>query len=539
MDWAGRKKSGALLAGLFLAYAAVLLRVRGDFELTSDDGSWVRLARELVKGGDFPLFGLRSSQGIPNSAYAIYLHALSYWLVPGFAGVILGVGLFVLATHALLIRVGNRAGVSGMACSLLFFFTPAFFVFYNQKLWQVCYLPFFITLTLFFAQRYFEYFRARWLVATFFCAGLCSGFHFSGFWLLPAVVLLPLLAPPERHARFSAVLASGVGLCFALTPTLLWCAMHRPSFVTPALAAFFAALFLYWLGPRAPRLVHQALVWVLPTACLGCSWLLGARHSALEGIWGFLDLLPARSPYLEAHVGTGSWNSLQQASFARAISAALLLVTLFLAGSVRRWSTIPPFERFLFYSLWIPLWLFVGSPAFFSEFPHQWYVFLFPGAILAQLLALRGLGKLRVAVVAALLIVSLHSDFKQMKFVEASGGVSWHLASVDSKLAALREVFALSPGARVFAAVNLQRDWWNYDLEGWREAAAQTRPPAIPGPHLLSPTSAVYLFEPGAFFADDNLRKRIEAARPVIRHSARGVEVFEFAGPLPGVGIEL
>lgn len=62
--------SRLVMPSVLLLYAAVLYSFRGNFELTSDDGQWLTMAQHLVNGGNFPLYGVVSSQGIPDLGFA-------------------------------------------------------------------------------------------------------------------------------------------------------------------------------------------------------------------------------------------------------------------------------------------------------------------------------------------------------------------------------------------------------------------------------------------------------------------------------------
>lgn len=514
--------------GLLLAYLAILIYFRGNFELTGDDGRWALLARGVVERKLLTLYGVMGSEGGPNSSLGIYLGALSYWIHPTMASIRAGVLVFVILTHALLIRLGrDLEDVStGLCASLMFFFAPAFFVFYNQKLWQVAYLPFFSTAALFLAVRYVKTRRWRTLAAAYVAAGLCCGLHQASALLLPAVMIAPALIPERDRPGYAQALMNIVLLVLSCAHLLAWCWRARPP-EAPAMAAFLLVPLLCVRGTAwKADWFHPLIVAGLPIAVLCCS-VLDAGFTPLAAVGRLVDLLPGFNAYIAAHVGWsgpvlypwlqtgGPWLSLPVAVFAAYLVHALL-----------RWRELPLEQKLLFYWNWIPVWLLALSGLVFHEYPHQWFVFLFPAPFLAITVTLRRLMRssalpLRwggAAILAAILAAYLLASFTFARFVSRSGGISWHMANLDVKMKVMEWVYSQDSRPKVILVGDPAGQWLGYECTGWTAADWEVRA------HRLEKTGALekrvfYIHEPSGSAQDQKLwprRKDLDAGHLVL-----------------------
>ena len=92
---------------LIVLLAAVLRFGRGDVvEYFHDDAMLATLALELADGLDFPLTGILSSTGIPNSPVSVYFLAIPFALSSNPAGVIHFIMLMERARRRLIVAVG-------------------------------------------------------------------------------------------------------------------------------------------------------------------------------------------------------------------------------------------------------------------------------------------------------------------------------------------------------------------------------------------------------------------------------------------------
>ncbi|MBI5241709.1 MAG: hypothetical protein HY926_14645 [Elusimicrobia bacterium] len=535
---------------LLLVYLPILVHFRGNFELTSDDGMWVLLTRTVVEQKIFTLTGVMGSQGGPNSSLGVYLGAIPYAIHPSIHSICAGVLAFVLLTHVLLLLAGQelRDLSAGVWASLLFFFAPAFFVFYNQKLWQVAYLPFFSTLTLLLALRYVKTRRWQTLAGAYLGVGLCIGLHQGAMLLLPTVLFLPALLPRPARPGYRQMLACLSLLMLSLAHLLTWAWTDN----RPALLALGAVLNLPLLCVRRGI---QAERWFAPAVLLGPPLALAAALAVvpdfhpLAALGRLIDLLPAFNAYIARHVaGDIPVYSPWLHSGGRWLSLPVAVFLAYIAGSLLRWRTLSLPEKVLFCWNWTSLWLLALSGLFFREHPHQWFVFLFPAPFLAIALTLRRptqahAPRLRWAgagLLAALLASYLAASSLYARFVETSGGISWHMANLSVKLEALSWIYSHAGGTQAVLAEDPRVPWHAYGRTGWTAAAW-----GVLSDHPRQPPSGkprvFYIHEPlGLAYNPEllSLNARHSAAPPERFHS---VQVFSLDRelPLPGEDVEV
>ncbi|MFH1619918.1 MAG: glycosyltransferase family 39 protein [bacterium] len=534
---------------ILLAYLYILIHFKGNFEFTGDDGLWVFHARNAVEEKLFTLYGVVSSQGIPNSSFAVYLHSLFYWIHPSIFSIQTGVLAFIFLTHALLLRLGRELGdgLTGVFSSLLFFFAPVFFIFYNQKLWQVAYLPFFSTLSLYLAVRYVKTQKWQMLAGAYIVAGLCIGFHYSSFLMLPLILFLPVLVHDQDRPEYKHVLISVALLMFTLTPLIAWSWAMKPVLLFALVGVLALPLLCNRRGMGMGHWFHRLAVAGLPLVVLVC-WAVVPGFRPLAGVEGFIDLIPAFNSYLAGHIGFpmpvfsawfhvgGRWFSLPVAVFLA-----------YLAYSLLRWREITAEQKLLFYWNWIPLWLLALSGLFFREYPHQWFVFLFPAPFLAIVVMLQWMIKISfpalrfsgAGILAAILGAYILTSFTFAGFVSQVGGISWHLATLDQKMEALEWIYDQGGRPKIILAANPAIPWWDYGLAGWSAAALDVRSRRA-GQTDVVKQRVFYIHEPLGLAYDSSLSDKTGKLDPGSPRDFRSVRIYSFdhGVRVPGANID-
>jgi len=270
-----------------------------------------------------------------------------------------------------------------------------------------------------------------------------------------------------------------------------------------------------------------------------------SRFAPLAVLGRLADLLPAFNPYISRHVAGdipvySPW--LQAGGPWLSLPAAVFLA--YLVRSLRRWRGLPAAEKVLFYWNWNSVWLLALTGLVFHKHPHQWSLFLFPAPFLAVALTLRRLAKSQrprwagAGLLTAMLASSIAASSLFARFVAESGGVSWHMASLEVKLEVLSWIRAQGGRQKVFFAENPEVWGSGYGRLGWTAAAWEV--PASPAP-ASAPERVFYIHEPLGLGYDPelfSLSARLSQAPP---KEFRSVRVFSFDRevPIPGRDIAL
>jgi general stress protein CsbA len=347
--------------------------------------------------------------------------------------------------------------------------------------------------------------------------------------------LLPGLVPGHKNP---ALFACGVCLLLPLLPELSWL-WETNSLL--AMIGVFAGFSSLWLlrKVRIRERLHFLIVFALPVICLAKACLWGAHHAPLEGVEGIADLLAPYNSYVKVHVGMASWDASSGERIFRNFSLSALLLAFFFYHCIAQWRKISPFEQFLFYTLWIPTWAFAGAN-FMYGYPHQWFVFLFPGVIVAEGLMLQRIARWKpwvaISLFAVMLSASLYTDCTSIQFVEATGGIGAHLPSLASKREVVKSIISENPSAQIFLAVGPGKFNWAYETGAWSEIVIDFRPER---PRTGSSNPVFYLLEPKVSSFSPEFAERVERGAPSRVWEVRGVRVFELPQRLPGFGEEL
>lgn len=205
---------------LILALAAALRFGRGDVvEYFHDDAMLATLALELADGLRFPLTGILSSTGIPNSPVSVYSLAIPFTLSSDPAFVIHSVMLWNVIGVAILWLIARRYCGSRIALitGLLYAVNP-WAVLFSRKIWaQELHTPIILFGLLLLLYGYWESHegwrrkRCVYLAQALSMPILLIGFQFH-FASLPLLLLIPIVLWLGRERVIVGAFFAGIAL---------------------------------------------------------------------------------------------------------------------------------------------------------------------------------------------------------------------------------------------------------------------------------------------------------------------------------------
>ncbi|GIK65091.1 MAG: hypothetical protein BroJett018_28850 [Chloroflexota bacterium] len=135
--------------GILLLAAFLRLHAPGITEFKRDEATLSRLALNLAQGKDFPVLGIGSSVGFPNSPMNVYLLAIPYAAGNNPILATLFVGFLNVLAVALTWRVARRyfGAEAALVAGCLYAVSP-WAVIYSRKIWAQDMLPPFVLVTL-------------------------------------------------------------------------------------------------------------------------------------------------------------------------------------------------------------------------------------------------------------------------------------------------------------------------------------------------------------------------------------------------------
>lgn len=204
-----------LLLALIIALAASLrLGAPGISEFKLDEARLSLLSLDMARGVDFPLLGIGSSVGIPNTPVSVWLFAIPYWLSADPTIATLFVGLLNVIAVILTWWVTRRyfGPWAGLAAALLYAASP-WGAIYSRKIWAQNLLPPFVLLTVWTGLGGFvdegRRDRWRWQLAHVALLAITVGIHYGAASLVPLTVWLIWLG--RRTLSRRTWIALGVG----------------------------------------------------------------------------------------------------------------------------------------------------------------------------------------------------------------------------------------------------------------------------------------------------------------------------------------
>jgi 4-amino-4-deoxy-L-arabinose transferase-like glycosyltransferase len=267
--------------------AAFLRFYRLDWvEYKLDEAMLSRLALNMVRYGQMPLWGLGSSVGVYNGALPAWLLALPYTLS---ASPVVATG-FVAALNVLAVALTyafTRRIAGGRAALLaaLLFATAPWAVLNSRKLWAQDLLPPFIIAYLWTAYHAFCQKKHAWLIGHAAALAACIQLHYSALTLAPLSALYGIIFWGRRWPGRITLAACAVGL-LSFGPFLY----HDAITAEPNTGLF----------PNITRIVETA--WqrpaVIDTAAVQMAWIMITGHDlhSLAGPAGFRHYLDSVWP---------------------------------------------------------------------------------------------------------------------------------------------------------------------------------------------------------------------------------------------------
>lgn len=509
------KYEKALRVLLLAVYGAVFFRMFPLWELATDDGKVLMTAENFLRSPE--LFGPTSSLGVLHPPYVYLYHSLFFLISGSHFWVQAGITAAHLASHWLLIGVGQRlygACVAYLA-SLLFFTSPNFLFLYHQRFWEPVLLPLLSMMAL---AALLRYHRTGEASAFLLCVGsitLASGAHFSSLCLFG----LPALALAVRGGVGPAAGALALALVFLAFAPVLAALTWQPLLVALLVAALLAGASLAW---RAPGWLNEgnALALGVPVLLAACA-IIPLLVPVLDPVRALIRLLnPAGNDAFIYNASSSLWGPGPMVFFPAMLLAYLL----------RRPSGV---EQKLF-ACWIilPLLPVFAFSAWRGVTPSHWLLLVFPAAWLAAARGLFGFAErfgrsgAVVSLLAAFFLVAAQAarSFELAAHQQESGGIGIHTANLAVKEEVVARIFREPGSPHVALLVNPWRRLWEVDLYGWayllrRQETARGNPGG--------PARGYYIHEPGAgFFQEefvDDLRDqpgfREERIGPVVLYS--------------------
>lgn len=216
----GRARELALLAVVVLL-AGLLRMGRPDLtEFKRDEAALYGLALNVAELRAFPLRGIGSSVGLPNTAMSVYLFALPLFLWKSPLAATLFVGALNTASVGLAFLLARRywGGRAALIAALLYAAAP-WAVIYSRKIWAQNLLPLFVVGYIFTALLAFGEGRWRWLPVHLALLAVVAQIHYSGPILALITLVLLLMfrrAVDWRWAGWGVLAAGLLALPFGL-----------------------------------------------------------------------------------------------------------------------------------------------------------------------------------------------------------------------------------------------------------------------------------------------------------------------------------
>lgn len=313
---------------LILALAGVLrLGWPGIQEFKRDEAALLSLSLDLAEGVSFPLRGIGSSVGVPNSPVSVYLYAipmLAPWnRTPARAGSFAG-ELGVLAVCLTWFVARRYWGRRAALLAALMFAASPWAAIYTRKVWAQNLIPLFTLAWMASGLLAFAEGRKRWIAAHLLLLAVLLQIHLSGLALVPVTLLALVLYRSRLDLRWLSA-GAGLGLAsflpiavYALGPGQNALGQLRALADRPAEWSFDSLRFA-WLtsvgaevhslaGPQAYQAFLASSGWLTLTP-----WIL----TIVLGLGLVLWLVRLRSGWAAPEILTGLWLAFPILIFAR------------------------------------------------------------------------------------------------------------------------------------------------------------------------------------------------------------------------------
>ncbi len=383
---------------VLILYCVLALLCIENAPFLHDDGLWVWAASQIADGKQF-FAGCPSSRGVGiHSPLGAYIYACFYMIHADIYLVIAGVLLLNVCTQWIIIRLGRALENPqwGYAASLLFFFSPSFFVFIAPRTWQVTCLPFFSAGMLYCLVK-FTTGQGRWWHLTLACACWALAMHlhptavFLGPVLFSALLfknVLSRITLRQYLVSISVLLCSPIHLVYYFVSTgkaaqvlcayvlvvLFFLALRKAIMAIPA-----------WIDARK---VEYPLVLFLVIAALGTFfvlWMLFPGNDMPGLIIKYFEVLAANSAWLAKVTGVDTGAGWKALVFGTTLSAEALLWILYMLKSLKNYHALSDGEKIVWMANAFPAAVLLLLPAVIqTEWDFYWpyMLFMFPAPFL-------------------------------------------------------------------------------------------------------------------------------------------------------------
>jgi hypothetical protein len=447
-----------------------------------DDGVWLARVQQYWSEGWSSLSHLwpweQDRQLRRHPTLAAYLHLVFFSAVPTSGAVLTGITFLHAAVQFALLCFWNRRGqvALGVFVCLLYFWTPSMQAYYGLRFWQIVYLPMVGMLFVLKCISYSESGKPKELFLAALWAVVAALFHGTAACLLAVPAAFLLLHDrkfPLHKITDQNYFASCAVLWLVLTPW--WVPLAK---IYSWRIAFSGAPIAILFVLRKVRVLELSLlVGIIGLAIAGmlCAPELHVVVANLS------DLLSAPNAWLRTK---GSF-AVQDWYVPRWANPVSLLWLLCMAVGLMCWKYLSSTGRTLLWVNLAPLSLIVLAHAAYRVGPHQYVLFLLPGAWMAlgwflieEKLPVPMPARRSMALAAILACVAASTTYHGE--VSSFGGRGQRCSTYGEKLAAVELVtrgtepaVIVQPQSGVFTSCTVAEAWkplfqqkhWQWALE--------------------------------------------------------------------------
>ncbi len=450
-----------LFLALVLLYVCFELSWLKTWEFSNDDTLAMLFSRQMIDGPR-SWFGIQSSMGIPHTSLVYSIYAIFLWLYPKIVSLQVCVIYFLLIAHGTLMKTADQilGKYFSYLCSLCFFFSPVFALFYFQRFWEPAILPALTILAFYSLLQYLNEGKALKLWLCVAAISIAISCHLlSAILYVPIGIILWFFQPRKLPPLALALIVSTALL--GLSPWIHWLYSSHP------LALLLPLLFPFLFFFKRIQLSKQILAALAAIVLLGT--LLAFGYRGFLGAFSVLrDLISANSVYLPRHVG---WISFSEGT--EWFYPETLLLLLYCFRSAKNYAKLSINEKCLL--IWIagsifPFFLACASLKLIS---HQWAIFIFPVVwigIMKPISELYYAGKreyriLAIALIAVLILPAIFNTNRWEQRLKTEDGTGWHAASLGVKEKIIATIWSQSNRPLVFLASDRGADI--HDFHAW------------------------------------------------------------------------
>ena len=513
-------------------YLIIYLFFMGNAPFIFDDGVWTYAAVNFIDH-HAPFIGFESTRGgIPHSPLGAYMHAFFYFIYPSIYSVLFGVLFINVLAQFVIIKLGELLGsrLWGYGASLLFFFSPPFFLLMSYRTWQVTYMPFFCMTMLYCLVKFCRP-GGHWLYvpAAFAMWGGSYQLHPTAILMLPLLFVILFLSKNFKTLKPAQYITSCLVLLLVPFPFIV--ALYEKGLLYYLLIPFSAMLlFCYvcrksdakFFKPFHSEQFEKYALWLfLIIAVIGiciCR-IVYPNFETLGMFQRFIEMLPANNRWIAEYIGFDVNRAYWNYFFSYVLSLEVLLWFFYIARNLIRYSTLTISDKIIFYANIIPPVLFIFFPVVLGlpqwEICWPYTLFFFPVPFLAIMKSATSfipqrkssfpfLKEMSYALIVIIISLNIFVSLFLSNYVLQTGGICGHWSSLGIKMDVLEYIYqhdsnpeiiiAMPDGDRIFAMLTL--GGWNmvgYEVKKQYEAGNTFMP--VDGTSVPGQKKYFYIFE--------------------------------------------